>query len=105
MIERSKDPTTCTDREGFVSGMTTVVESAVKRGEHGFSLGDVKIGKILLSVMSLCQHHSVLVDDTMAQLVSSIALLVRVLLLLLLLLLSFLSLSSVLFPHFLISLF
>ena len=75
MVERSHDPSTCVDMEGFVNGMTVVIESAVKQSDKGFNLGDVRIGEVLMSVMTLCQKHHVKVDDTMAQLVSSIALL------------------------------
>lgn len=75
MVERSSDPLSCIDMDGFVSGMTMVIEKAVRNNNHGFSLGDVRIGEVLRSVMTLCQKHHVKVDDTMAQLVSSIALL------------------------------
>ena len=75
MVERSSDPLSCIDMAGFVSGMTVVIEKAVRNDNHGFSLGDVRIGEVLRNVMTLCQKHHVKVDDTMAQLVSSIALL------------------------------
>ena len=75
MVERSKDPTSCVDMQGFVRGMSAVIDDAIQSNTHGFSLGNVRIGQVLTSVMNLCRGHCVVVDDTMAQLVSSIALL------------------------------
>ena len=49
--------------------------NAVNPQKDGFSLGNVRIGEVLINVMNLCRTHCVLIDDTMAQLVSSIALL------------------------------
>ena len=77
MVNRSIDPSSVVDMKGFVHGMTNVIEDAVQRDANGngFNLGKVRIGEVLLEVMHLCQLHHVRVDDTMAQLVSSIALL------------------------------
>ena len=72
MVERSEDPASCCDVEGFVSGMRGLVDRVA---DTTFSLGQVRIGQVLLRVMDLCQQHHVRVDDTMAQLVSSIAIL------------------------------
>lgn len=72
MIERSEDPRTCVDADGFVNGMRELIDHVA---DTTFSLGQVRIGQVLLRVMDLCQRHHVRVDDTMAQLVSSIAIL------------------------------
>jgi aarF domain-containing kinase len=72
MVERSEDPASCRDIEGFVSGMRGLIDRVA---DTTFSLGQVRIGQVLLRVMDLCQQHHVRVDDTMAQLVSSIAIL------------------------------
>lgn len=72
MVERSKDPHLCRDVEGFVAGMRGLIDQVA---DTTFSLGQVRIGEVLLRVLDLCQRHHVRVDNSMAQLVSSIAIL------------------------------
>jgi predicted unusual protein kinase regulating ubiquinone biosynthesis (AarF/ABC1/UbiB family) len=72
MVERSQDPDSCVAVDGFVSGMRTLIDRVT---DTSFALGDVRIGEVLTRVLGLCQAHHVQVDASMAQLVSSIAIL------------------------------
>lgn len=69
MIDRSRDPTSCTDRHGFARGMKEIVDQVAL---DSFRLDKVQIGSVLEKVMHLVHKHQVRMEPNFASLVVSI---------------------------------
>jgi len=69
MAERSRDPSTVLDVNGFCEGMSKVVDSVQL---SSFRLDRVQIGTILERVMTLCHNHHVLLDPAFTSMVTGV---------------------------------
>jgi len=74
MVERAKNER-CTDTEGgleaFSSGIDSIVKEFHINRRKGLTLGAVRIGTLLASVLDLCREHGVEIDPAMASVVVS----------------------------------
>jgi aarF domain-containing kinase len=69
MVERSRDPTSCIDQEGFIEGMSEIVNQ-VKL--DSFRLDKVQIGTVLEKVLNLVHKHQVRLEPNFTSLVVAI---------------------------------
>lgn len=69
MIDRSRDPLSCVDRDGFVRGMTEIIDQVQL---DSFRLDRVRIGSVLERVMTLVHRHHVRLEPNFSSLVVSI---------------------------------
>ncbi|KAH9254232.1 hypothetical protein BASA81_007833 [Batrachochytrium salamandrivorans] len=69
MIDRSRDPSSCRDREGFAKGMKEIVDQVAL---DSFRLDKVQIGSVLEKVMVLVHRHQVRMEPNFASIVVSI---------------------------------
>jgi aarF domain-containing kinase len=69
MIDRSRDPSACVDREAFVRGMSSIIDQVQL---DSFRLDRVRIGTVLEKVMTLVHRHHVRLEPNFSSLVVSI---------------------------------
>jgi len=69
MIDRSRDPSSCVDRDGFVLGMSLLINQVQL---DSFRLDRVRIGDVLEHVMTLVHRHHVRLEPNFTSLIVSI---------------------------------
>ena len=69
MVDRSRDPSSCKDRAGFIKGMSEIIDQVQL---DSFRLDRVRIGSVLERVMTLVHRHHVRLEPNFTTLVVSI---------------------------------
>jgi len=69
MVDRSRDPTSCVDRQGFIRGMSEIIGQVQL---DSFRLDRVRIGGVLERVMTLVHRHHVRLEPNFTSLIVSI---------------------------------
>ncbi len=72
MVDRSRDPSKCIDKEHFAACMEVLVNDL---NRSGLDTGHVGIGKLMRDVFSLCYMHQVKLESRYAAFIISVSIL------------------------------
>ena len=72
MVDRSRDPSKCVDRDHFAASMEVLVNEL---NRSGLDTGHVGIGKLMRDVFSLCYMHQVKLESHYAAFIISVSIL------------------------------